>query len=115
MDKSIEMRFMHWVYIDGVKFFGPGRAELLSHIKDTGSIAKAAKVMGMSYKKAWRLVDEMNTLGKGPYVIAQKGGANGGGTELTERAENVIEAYNRLTNKLQAVIREEEKTLAQLV
>lgn len=114
MEKKIEMRLMHWVYIDDAKFLGPGRVELLSHIKDTGSIAKAAKTMGMSYKKAWRLVDEMNTLGQNPYVIAQKGGQHGGGTQLTETAEKVIESYNRLTSKLQAVM-EEEKALMQLI
>ena len=108
MERNIEMRFMQWVFVDGIKFFGPGRAELLGHIQDTGSIAKAAKVMGMSYKKAWRMVDEMNTLGQSPYVIAHKGGQHGGGTELTERAKQVIEAYQNLNSKLLAVIRDDQ-------
>lgn len=114
MEKHAELRFTHWVYIDGVKFFGPGRVQLLNHIKDTGSIAQAAKAMEMSYKKAWRMVDEMNTLGGGPYVIAHKGGQQGGGTELTERAQNVLDAYDRLNSRLRAVI-EEEKELLKLV
>jgi molybdate transport system regulatory protein len=49
---KIEIRVRCWIDINGEKFFGPGRAELLELIGDTGSIAKAAKSMGMSYKKA---------------------------------------------------------------
>ena len=59
MTKNISIRFRHWVFIDDMKFFGPGRMELLEHIESTGSIAKAAKLMNMSYKKAWLMVDEM--------------------------------------------------------
>ena len=114
MEKKIELRLMHWVYIDNVKFFGPGRVQLLSLIEQTGSIAKAAKEMGMSYKKAWRMVDEMNTFGTSPYVIAHKGGQQGGGTAVTERGRQVIEAYNKLNTKLRKVI-EEEKDLLSLI
>ncbi|SKB71401.1 winged helix-turn-helix domain-containing protein [Dyadobacter psychrophilus] len=109
MEKNIELRFMHWVFVDGIKFFGPGRAELLVHIQDTGSIAKAAKAMEMSYKKAWRMVDEMNAMGKSPYVVAQKGGKQGGGTELTERGKAVLAAYSKLNTKLRAAIEEESE------
>lgn len=111
MEKKIELRLMHWVYIDGVKFFGPGRVQLLKLIEETGSISKAAKEMGMSYKKAWRMVDEMNTYGQSPYVIAHKGGQQGGGTEITERGRLVIEAYSRLNEKLRNVINEEKELL----
>jgi molybdate transport system regulatory protein len=111
MDKQIEHRFTHWVYVDGVKFFGPGRVQFLTLIDETGSIAKAAKTMEMSYKKAWRMVDEMNTMGQSPYVIAHKGGKEGGGTEITDRAKNVIAAYRALNQKLQSVIGEEQDLL----
>jgi molybdate transport system regulatory protein len=114
MEKQIELRLMHWVYVDGVKFFGPGRVQLLRLIQETGSIAQAAKSMGMSYKKAWRMVDEMNTFGRSPYVIAHKGGQLGGGTEITERGKLVIEAYSDLNKKLLSLI-EEEKELLKLI
>lgn len=106
MEKQIELRLMHWVYIDGVKFFGPGRVQLLKLVEETGSIAKAAKAMGMSYKKAWRMIDEMNTFGQSPYVITYKGGQQGGGTEITERGKQVIEAYQKLNQRLLAVLQE---------
>ena len=51
--KSIRIRVRCWVEVDGVKFFGPGPADLLQRIIDFGSITKAAKSMGMSYKKPW--------------------------------------------------------------
>ena len=77
--KKKDIRVRCWVDIDGVKFFGPGRAELLELVEESGSISQAAKSMGMSYKKAWAMIDEMNTLGQKPYVITQKGGQKGGG------------------------------------
>ncbi|CAG4999028.1 hypothetical protein DYBT9275_02135 [Dyadobacter sp. CECT 9275] len=114
MNRNVEIRMRHWVYVDGVKFFGPGRLELLVRIAETGSMAKAAKDMGMSYKKAWAMVDEMNALGQNPYVVARKGGQKGGGTELTETGRKVIEAYKELNRKLMKVV-EAESELLQLI
>lgn len=112
MSKHIEIRIRHWVYKDGIKFFGPGRVELLEGIQETGSIVKAAKAMGMSYKKAWAMVDAMNTYGKEPYVVTQKGGQQGGGARLTETALNVIAAYKKLNAKLLSVVEAEQELLA---
>ena len=112
MGKDIKIRVRHWVYVDDIKFFGPGRVELLEHIDETGSIVKASKAMGMSYKKAWAMVDAMNTYGQQPYVITHKGGQQGGGAELTETGKKVIEAYKRLTDKLLAVVEEEHELMA---
>ena len=112
MEKHIEIRLRHWVYVDDTKFFGPGRLELLQHIEATGSIAQAAKAMGLSYKKAWTMVDSLNSHGTRPYVVTQKGGAEGGGTLLTEIGKNVMEAYQRLNEKLLAVLAAEQELLA---
>ena len=102
--KKKEIRIRCWIDIDGVRFFGPGRAELLSLIDESGSIVKAAKAMGMSYKKAWDMVSEMNTGGKKPFVVARKGGDKGGGSELTDTARKMLARYNKLTDKLNAVV-----------
>ena len=102
--KKKEIRVRCWIDIDGVRFFGPGRAELLSLIDDSGSIVKAARAMGMSYKKAWDMVDEMNTRGKKPFVVARKGGDKGGGSELTDTARKMLSKYNKLMNKLNAIV-----------
>jgi molybdate transport system regulatory protein len=102
--KKKEITLSCWVGIDGVKFFGPGGAELLELIAEWGSISKAAKAMGMSYKKAWYMIDEMNSLGQRPYVIASKGGKNGGATTLTETGKKAVKAYNKLLNQLSLVV-----------
>jgi len=109
-----EIRIRCWIDIDGVRFFGPGRAELLSFIDESGSIVKAAKAMGMSYKKAWDMVDEMNTRGKKPLVVARKGGDKGGGTELTDTGRKMIAKYEKLMTKLNGLI-EKNRDILDLV
>ncbi|MGC3946721.1 MAG: LysR family transcriptional regulator [Chryseolinea sp.] len=99
-----QIRLRCWIDIDGSKFFGPGRLELLQHIEDTGSIASAAKAMGMSYKKAWAMVEEMNSKGSRPYVITQKGGTKGGGTQITATGKRLMKVYEELVTKLDAVV-----------
>ena len=75
---------------------GPGKADLLEGIRDTGSIAAAGRRLGMSYKRAWLLVETMNRCFKRPLVEASKGGRAGGGTMLTELGEEVLARYRRM-------------------
>ncbi len=72
---------------------GPGRADLLTEIARTGSIAAAGRQMGMSYKRAWALVEAMNATFTSPVVEAAKGGVGGGGARLTVAGERVLAAY----------------------
>jgi molybdate transport system regulatory protein len=80
----------------GELVMGPGRADLLELIQTTGSIAAAGREMGMSYKRAWALVETMNGLFRAPVVEAMKGGAGGGGARLTETGLQVLNAYRGL-------------------
>jgi molybdate transport system regulatory protein len=75
---------------------GPGRADLLTQIRATGSIAAAGRQMGMSYKRAWALVEAMNAMFAAPVVAAVKGGTGGGGAHLTEAGVAVLAAYRGL-------------------
>ena len=75
---------------------GPGKAELLEGIRMTGSIAAAARRMGMSYKRAWLLVETMNGCFSKPLVEAIKGGKTGGGARLTPLGEDVLARYRRM-------------------
>jgi molybdate transport system regulatory protein len=84
------------VVLDGAVAMGPGKVELLEGIVETGSIAAAGRRMGMSYKRAWLLVDEMNTMFAGPLVDAAKGGAGGGGAALTPLGQRMLAAYRGL-------------------
>ena len=80
----------------GYPKFGPGKAALLEHIRDTGSISKAGRAMEMSYKRAWSLVEEMNGMFDPPLVESSRGGVDGGGATLTESGVTVLAAYRAL-------------------
>ncbi len=83
--------------------FGPGKADLLDAIRETGSISGAGKKMGMSYRRAWLLVDAMNRCFLNPLVDTAKGGANGGGTQLTELGIQVLDQYRLLQAEVTAI------------
>lgn len=78
---------------------GPGKVQLLEAIQGTGSIAAAGREMGMSYKRAWHLVDTMNRCFVSPLVETSKGGPHGGGARLTPRALEVIALYRHLETR----------------
>lgn len=80
----------------GGAMLGPGKVELLEHIRDSGSISAAGRVMGMSYKRAWSLVEEMNLAFRAPLVGRARGGPGGGGAHLTEAGEAVVAAFRGL-------------------
>ena len=75
---------------------GPGKADLLQGIKETGSIAAAGRRIGMSYKRAWYLVEAMNGHFNCPLVEASKGGRSGGGAKLTQLGEDVLSAFREM-------------------
>lgn len=84
------------VVLGGRVALGPGKAELLDGIAETGSISAAGRRMGMSYKRAWLLVEEMNAMFAEPLVNAAKGGAGGGGAALTQQGQRMLATYRRL-------------------
>ncbi|WP_211100052.1 winged helix-turn-helix domain-containing protein [Acuticoccus kandeliae] len=78
---------------------GPGKADLLEHIRETGSISAAGRRMGMSYKRAWTLVETMNTIFEEPLVDSVRGGPSGGGARLTAEGERVLAHYRSLQGR----------------
>jgi len=95
--------------------FGPGKADLLELIAETGSIGKAASRMKMSYMRAWTLVQTMNRCFKQPLVAATHGGEGGGGAELTETGRHILALYRELETKTAAATRATaKKILSQL-
>lgn len=75
---------------------GPGKADLLAGIAESGSIAAAGRRMGMSYKRAWTLIDGMNRCFTGPLVEGVRGGPHGGGARLTPLGQEVLALYRRM-------------------
>lgn len=85
----------------GVRF-GPGKAELLERVAARGSIAAAGRDMGMSYKRAWSLVEEMNASFTTPLVESSRGGAAGGGARVTDLGTQVLARFRRMEALLAA-------------
>lgn len=93
-DLTLRLRLLR----GGEIVMGPGRADLLGYIQETGSIAAAGRQMSMSYKRAWALVEAMNTTFRAPLVEAVKGGVGGGGARLTPLGMQVLAAYRGVEN-----------------
>ncbi|MEM7328509.1 MAG: ModE family transcriptional regulator [Pseudomonadota bacterium] len=80
---------------DGSRF-GPGKAALLRALIDNGSIKSAAAKLDMSYPRALKLIDQMNAAFAEALVVAQHGGATGGGASVTLRGQDVLKLYDQL-------------------
>jgi molybdate transport system regulatory protein len=81
---------------------GPGKADLLAAIADTGSISAAGRQLGFSYRRTWLLVDTMNRCWREPLVATAHGGPRGGGATLTPLGESVLARYRALAATLAA-------------
>lgn len=84
------------IMLDEEIALGPGKVDLLEAIRDTGSISAAGKKLGMSYRRAWLLVDAMNRCFRSPLVETAAGGVSGGGARLSQTGEEAIARYRTL-------------------
>lgn len=84
------------IYLNADLIVGPGKIELLQAVRDTGSISAAARHMGMSYKRAWYLLDTLNKGFHQPVFEASTGGRGGGGARLTVLGETLITSYTAI-------------------
>ena len=94
---------------------GPGKAELLAAIAETGSISASAKRLGMSYRRAWLLVDTMNRCFREPLVISATGGAGGGGAQVTAFGRRVIGRYRAMQSRVDRALEPELIRLSELL
>lgn len=88
---------------------GPGKAQLIERIAATGSISAAARDMGMSYRRAWQLVEALNRAFREPVVGTAVGGSRGGGAVVTPFGRRVLVEYRRMEDKASAAIAAELK------
>lgn len=91
---------------------GPGKAELLAAIAETGSIAAAGRKMDMSYRRAWLLVETMNHCFREPLVISAKGGKHGGGAHLSELGQQVLALYQQMQADIESRVAWYESTFS---
>ncbi len=94
---------------------GPGKIELLEAIAATGSISAAGRKIGMSYRRAWLLAEELNTLFTEPALRTSAGGAHGGGTEVTPFGLALVAAFRALEARMRRAIHEEFSTFADVI
>ncbi|TAL03503.1 MAG: LysR family transcriptional regulator [Rhodospirillaceae bacterium] len=92
---------------------GPGKADLLTHIADTGSIAAAARKMDMSYRRAWLLLADLNSCFTSPVVETAKGGrGGGGGAVLTPLGRDLLKRYRAMVAKTERAVAADFKALS---
>jgi molybdate transport system regulatory protein len=88
----------------GAPAIGPGKAELIERIGATGSISAAARAMGMSYRRAWQLVEALNRDFRQPVVTTAVGGTRGGGAQVTPFGRRVVAAFRAMEGKASSAI-----------
>lgn len=88
---------------DNERYIGHGRIQLLELIGEHGSIAKAARAMGMSYKRAWYLMEEFNSMFADPLIERQHGGRGGGAATLTPFGAELVRQYRYMEAKVLTV------------
>jgi molybdate transport system regulatory protein len=103
------------VSLSDTAYIGPGRADILEGIAETGSIAAAGKRMGMSYKRAWELVQALNAGFGQPLVETSRGGSAQGGARLTAAGTEVLARYRQMQAKATAAIAEDLAALVPLL
>jgi molybdate transport system regulatory protein len=79
--------------VGGRATLGPGKIRLLELIRELGSISAAGREMGMSYRRAWMLIESLNATFTDPLVATRPGGARGGGADLLPSGEEVVRLY----------------------
>ncbi len=94
---------------------GPGKADLLDAIARSGSISAAAREMGMSYRRAWVLVDTMNRCFREPLVVTVKGGSSGGGAQVTEFGLDILSRYRAMELTAAAAVANEMRDFTRLL
>jgi molybdate transport system regulatory protein len=91
---------------------GPGKIALLEGIVRSGSLRRAAQNLGMSYRRAWLLVDGLNRSFTEPVTTASVGGKGGGGVRLTSLGENLVRRYGALSRRFEQIARKEFESVA---
>jgi molybdate transport system regulatory protein len=94
---------------------GPGKIALLEAIRSTGSISGAARSIGMSYRRAWLLVEEINQTVREPAVTAETGGARGGGAVVTPVGEQIINLYRSIETQARSAAGSEFRAIGKLI
>jgi molybdate transport system regulatory protein len=91
--KAVPLKIRLRIDFGDANAIGPGKIALLERMRDSGSLSQAARELKMSYRRAWQLLESLNTSFREPVVITSIGGKGGGGTTITALGEALIAAY----------------------
>jgi molybdate transport system regulatory protein len=108
-------RFRLRISAGGLVALGPGKVALLEAIRDHGSLTAAAQALGISYRRAWTMLDEMQRALSYPAVASAAGGSQGGGTVLTPVGEEIVERYRRIEQRAAEACADDVAALQALV
>jgi molybdate transport system regulatory protein len=111
----MQSRFRLRIGNDPESSLGPGKIALLEAIEQTGSISAAGRKLGMSYRRAWLLVDALNRAFHQPLITTATGGREGGGTALTPVGIDVVRRYRRIETMATAATSKEINALQKLM
>lgn len=100
----IEVECLISIKKDGIGFLNPLKTQLLQEIRNNGSLSGAAKKMEISYQHVWTMIDEMNRSAPSPLVLKQRGGANGGGTAISDYGERMLREYLIIQAEINKVV-----------
>ena len=103
---KVQVRSKVWLEAHGRPVLGPGRQELLRAVDEQGSISKAARLLHLTYRKAWAQIKAMEDQLGLPLVQKQTGGQGGGGARLTPEAKDLLSKYARLSQGLEEEVDE---------
>jgi molybdate transport system regulatory protein len=111
----MQSRFRLRIGDDPDMALGPGKIALLEAIEETGSISAAGRKLGMSYRRAWLLVDALNRTFTRPVITTATGGKEGGGTALTATGADVVRRYRKIEAMATAATAKEISALQKLM
>jgi molybdate transport system regulatory protein len=99
------------IYFGDGHSVGPGKVQLLEAVRDLGSISAAARSMGMAYRHAWELIDDMNQCFRSPVVTGTSGGRAGGGATLTPFGEEVVRRFRAMEKRARKAMAQDVEAL----
>lgn len=100
-----------WLEQEGESLMGEGTLLLLKTIDEEGSLSKAAQKLNLSYKKAWKLADNLNKTSNNTIITKQIGGKNGGGMQITEYGRKLIAKFEEIRESCWAFLNEKQEEL----